>query len=199
MQTQVGTQRALHRGKRIKAIIVFVGVLFGGLIYAQELHLDEKAGEITATAHATGHDFHAVPEHYQLDVVLEDGETPKLSALHFSFDFKDLKTGKKKRDTEMLHWLEYAGNPNLTYDMTESKVEDGRQVVKGNLSMHGQSKEVEIPLTFTREEGGVRCQGDFTITTTDFGLEKIRKMLMLTVDPEVKIHLDLKLAEKPAT
>ena len=176
--------------KNLMFILAVIG--YGFTCSAMELKVDTEQSTVVATAKATGHQFTAEPETF--DCQMEISQEGQIQSVSFSFNFADLKTGKKKRDSEMLHWLDSESYPSLNYVMTELKQEDGQQILIGTVSIHGKTIELAVPVSVTKEEDGFRVTGDTSLDVTDFGLKKIRKFMMLTVNPKLEIHFDLRAA-----
>jgi polyisoprenoid-binding protein YceI len=174
-----------------KLLISMLGLLAVITATAGELQLDKQNTTIEAVAKATGHHFSAIPEEYECHITLDD-QNQNVSAAHFSFKLEDLRTGKPKRDREMLEWLESERYPSLEFRTTRVTQAGDQQVLHGEVSLHNVTHEIEIPVVLSKDGEAMLMSGDFQLTTTDFGLKKIRKMMMLTVNPVLNIHLEVR-------
>jgi YbbR domain-containing protein len=77
----------------------------------QLLQIGKAQSKVEVVVNVTAHTFVASLENYDLKITV-DTERAKIINTEFSFDFKELKTGKKARDKEMLKWEEYNKYPN---------------------------------------------------------------------------------------
>jgi polyisoprenoid-binding protein YceI len=156
---------------------------------AADLSIKKNESKIYAKVRATGHNFEATVIDFACDFrLMEDKVMPDL--IEFSFDFKNLKTGIKARDKEMLHWLEYEKYPKLQFSLTEIKHVGGIDVMIGNLSFHNHSQSIHIPFSVSQNGQLVKVTGDTSLDYTDFKLELI-KMLFFKVHPSLEIHFEL--------
>jgi polyisoprenoid-binding protein YceI len=161
---------------------------------AREFVLDPQHSHLKALAHATGHDFEAIASTFQCQISFDDQTlVPVMATL--SLTLEDLLTGNKKRDKEMKHWLASETFPTISFQFTQWT--SGKPaMLQGILTIHGQPVSIEVPVHFTRKEDAILLEGTFPIDTTQFGLEIIKKMGFLKVNPIVNIvfHLEGSLA-----
>ncbi|MBX2826533.1 MAG: YceI family protein [Flavobacteriaceae bacterium] len=68
-------------------------------------------------------------------------------------------------------------------------------MVEGTLTLHGEEKAVETPVTLTRDGDTIRLQGNFNVTPGDFAIE-IPKIVRNKIAKEINIQLDFNLTEK---
>jgi len=108
-----------------------------------------------------------------------------------TFDFANLKTGNPDRDATMLGWLAYATNPMASFHLSGWKQTGTTNVASGRLTIHGVSKAVEMPTLVTHEGTKWEISGQVTLDYRDFNLPKIRKALVLTVDPKLVVTFRL--------
>lgn len=158
---------------------------------AGEFVVDKSKSSIQVDVKATGHDFTATLNTYKVKIT---GSAAKAhpSSVNLSWNFKDLISGDKKRDKEMLHWMEHAKLPTGSFTLSSfTKRTDGNMWAKGTLKIHGVSKVVQFPVTSVRKGKSLTVTGAVKIDHRNFGLKKIRKVLLLTVDPVVNIRFKL--------
>lgn len=162
---------------------------------AAPLAVDPASVKIEVAAKATMHGFTG-----KLDtatVTLEgDDAAGTISAATVRFAWADLKTGDTSRDKEMLAWAT-AKSPEgvfLLIRLTPSSVTTF--TATGSLALNGQTREISFPVTIAKTPAGWAVSGETTIDHRDWGLPKIRKFGMLTVDPVVTIRFSL--TAKPA-
>ena len=71
---------------------------------------------------------------------------------------------------------------------------DGRVALKGTLSIHGQSRVVTVLVEVS--DDGKRGTGTLDLKTSDFGVTPYSAFFgAVQVKDEVKLHLDLRIAE----
>ena len=67
----------------------------------------------------------------------------------------------------------------------------GGYVARGRLRLHGIDQRLEFPVTVTSDGLRYSIDGSVKLDTRDFGLEVIRKLLVLKVDPQVQVRFHL--------
>ena len=173
--------------------IICIGALLGALSYttlrAGELKVAEES-TIQVTVKATGDNFVATLTQFDGTIDAQEANGAPRSAT-VTWDFKNLKTGNKSRDKEMLQWLEHSRFPTAKFTLKNCEQHDGKWTATGELQMHGMSKTLSFPLDIKRVGAGTVYKADFTLDHRDFGLEKIVKFLVLKVDPLLAIHFEL--------
>jgi polyisoprenoid-binding protein YceI len=114
-----------------------------------------------------------------------------------TFHFADLKTGNAARDKAMLKWLNNEAYPTGTFQLTGWKQGGGTNTALGTLSLHGVQRSICSRVRISQT--GLLCEIDGTaeFDYREFDLPKIRKALVLTVHPRLKVvyHLAGKLEE----
>lgn len=177
---------------RLGAGLVLAGCIFAASPVAATvvLEVDAERSRIAAHVRATGHSFDAVVTEYALEAALDSDSGDVVSA-RLRFDFADVETGRDKRDREMLDWVDYDSHPVVEFVTTRVEAEGGEIEVFGNLTMHGVEREIEFPATVERTEEGVHVFGAVVLDHRDWELERIRALLFMRVDPELRIEFDL--------
>ncbi len=105
----------------------------------------------------------------------------------FSFNFSDLKMGSKKKEKKMLKWMEHQVYPEARFEMVSELKIDGKRIMTGNFKMHGITKELEIPFTFSIKEDKFVIEGNCLLDYRDFSLSVLR-FLFLKVKPILTIQ-----------
>ena len=157
---------------------------------AATLRIDQPKSKIEVQVKSTLHDFSGTLEKYELSVAF-DPKTNEPTKADLAFDFKDLDTGNKGRDSDMLKWLAYPSNPKASFHLTGWKQDGSQFSARGELSFHGVSKEIPISVTIEKHGETYDIKGVAGLDYRDFQLPVIRQALVLTVDPHltVKFHL----------
>jgi len=137
----------------------------------------------------------------RLEVKLEREDSGALaSALKGSFEFPldSLETGIGLRDSHMKEkYLETAKFPTAKLEITDATVpaafftqETGEQTitVKGNLTLHGVTKPVEVQTRLVREGKGFTSESAFKIMLTEYGIS-IPKYLGIVIAEDVDVKI----------
>lgn len=152
----------------------------------RQIKIDRTKSFVDIDVKATVDSFTGHLDRYTLTAPVD--ATGKIKDALLNFKFADLKTGKPDRDTAMLEWLgsaEAAG----TFDLgLLALAPDGQGQASGKLTFHGQTQLVEFPVVVKTQDGVYTVTGKTVIDYRNWGLKKIRKFGMLTVDPEVTVR-----------
>ncbi len=95
-------------------------------------------------------------------------------------------------------FLDVAAYPEITFTSTGTKVQDGQNILLGDLTIHGTTQAVELPFTIngplldlpTRKQS-IAAEGSLTINRQDYGVSFDRKLPngASLIGDEVKITL----------
>lgn len=172
--------------------IVALGVMSLSLLdaLAGEMKVDPEKSRVEVAVKATGDDFVATLTRFDSKIAVDETNGVPRSAIVI-WNFKDLKTGNKSRDKEMLHWLEHNRFPTAKFTLKGCSLQDGKWVGSGDLEMHGVSKGIVFPLSIRREGAHIVYSAEISLDHRDFGLQRIVKFLVLKVDPILSVHFEL--------
>jgi polyisoprenoid-binding protein YceI len=94
------------------------------------------------------------------------------SKINVSVDVNSINTGngKKNNDAKGPGWFDAGTYPEIKFSSTAINKAGGNYEAKGNLSMHGVTKEITIPFTFSKNEKGGVFAGSFSVNRKDFKL-----------------------------
>lgn len=173
---------------------VFAGV--ATVAGAAPLEIDYQQSKITVAVSATVDSFVGHLDKYNASVDC-GGSTNQPAQAKVTFNFSDLKTGNTDRDAEMLKWLEYTTTPTASFALTGWKQSGTTNLALGELTLHGVKKSIEMPVTVRDAAGNWDIAGTADFDYRDFNLPKIRKMLVLVVDPHLKVSFHL-VGKQPA-
>ncbi len=152
------------------------------------LKIDRSRSFVDVDVDATKN-FTAHLDRYEARVVVDDAG--KIKGAVFTFKFRDLKTGNEGRDADMINWLG-GGDPEGRFELGNLAITpDGQGQASGRLTYHGVTERVEFPINLAKADGNYTVTGDTTIDHRNWGLKVIRKALLFTVNPEVKIRFKL--------
>jgi polyisoprenoid-binding protein YceI len=158
--------------------------------HAELLSLDRQQCKIEVAVSSTIDSFVGQLEKYQANIDCSPTSSVPAQA-SVTFDFKDLKTGNPSRDTEMLKWLDYPAKPSCNFILTNWKTSGTTNYAEGTLAIHGVKKAVEMPVVVTSTGTNWIITGTADFNYRDFDLPIIRKMLVLTVDPNLHVAFHL--------
>ena len=157
---------------------------------AATLEIDHQKSKIEVEAKSTLHDFSGTLEKYELSIAF-DPKTNAPTRADLTFDFKDLNTGDKGRDSDMLKWLAYPASPKASFHLTGWKQEGSQFIARGELSIHGVKQEITMPVNIEKVDDTYHIRGVARLDYRDFQLPMIRKALVLTVDPHLTVTFQL--------
>jgi len=129
-----------------------------------------------------------------------DHEKLENSAVNITIDASSLNTRVQMRDNHLRSkdFLDVATYPQIKFSSSGiTKVDDKNYIMDGNLTLHGVTKAIKVPVTvvFLRENDG-RFKGELKINRWDYGINYAGKLN--PVEDMVSIQFDMHLREKPA-
>ena len=117
--------------------------------------------------------------------------TADLTALRSDDDRRDGQLRRQGIQTEQFPTAEFT----LTTPIDLGSVPtDGQKVsatATGTLTLHGVTRDVEVPLTATLSGGSIVVQGSLPITFADYGIEKPNSFAVLSVEDHGTMELQL--------
>lgn len=152
------------------------------------LKIDRSRSFVEADVDATKN-FTARLDAYDAAVNVDDAG--RIKAAVFTFRFTDLKSGNDSRDADMIKWLG-GGAPEGRFELGNlALAPDGQGQASGRLIFHGVTERIEFPVNVSRADAAYTITGETTIDYRNWHLKVIRKALLFTVSPEVKIRFKL--------
>ncbi len=112
-----------------------------------------------------------------------------------------LHTGKGKRDTDLRKSMEVDSFPTTRFDLADvvpgASLGDSTAVtLRGRLTIHGVTHDVEIPARVWMAPDTVRVRGDFPLNLKDYRIGGLSKMLgILKMHENIEVHVDLVFAK----
>lgn len=153
----------------------------------QKLLVDHAASKVAFEARATMHSFDGWIDSWDLDLRMPDGgELPDVVV--FKGNGLTMTTDHKKRDEEMHHWMEHDKLPDVEFRVKSFSGTPAARVADGDLTLHGITMPISIPVTLKREGDALTVTGEVVVDTSKFGLPQFRKFGMLSVDTEVRVN-----------
>ena len=177
--------------KRLNVILLVAGLTAIAMTSsAAQLEIDPQQSKIEVAVSSTFDSFVGHLDKYQAAVECDPTATLPAKA-EVNFNFGDLKTGDKDRDAAMLKWLEYDSHQTASFHLTGWDQAGTANMALGDLTIHGITVAVRMPVAVKRADGAWDISGQTVIDYKDFKLPKIRKALILTVNPKLKVKFHL--------
>jgi polyisoprenoid-binding protein YceI len=113
---------------------------------------------------------------------------------------KTLRTGKARRDRDLDKSMESDRFPELRFELTQVEPHGGSPdslpvTLRGELTLHGVSRDVELAATLSFDESGVRVRSEFPLNLKDYGIGGLSKLFgILSMDEHIEVHVDLRFA-----
>jgi polyisoprenoid-binding protein YceI len=107
-----------------------------------------------------------------------------------------LKTGKDRRDRDLLKSMEADKYPTLRFDLDavagQNTGDSVPVTLKGRLSIHGIARAVELPGSVVLSADHARVHSDFPLNLKDYKIGGLSKMMgMLRMYEDIKVHVDV--------
>jgi polyisoprenoid-binding protein YceI len=124
----------------------------------------------------------------------------KVTAVAVQADLTGLKSDDNRRDGQLSHQgLETSTYPTATFSLTSpidlgSVPADGAEVsvtASGKLTLHGQTKDVQIPLKAKLSGNTIVVTGSLEITFADYGITKPNSFAVLSIADTGTLELQL--------
>jgi hypothetical protein len=147
---------------------------------------------IYANCGSTVHDFVATVNAPIVTVETGDG-VAGLKSAWVGMSFANVRTGDTDRDQDMRKRFNADSFPAIAYTVKSfESTKSGATLAKGELTWNGVTKTLDVPVTVVRKGNELAVDATFTVDHREWGLKKVRSMLMLTVDPELKFTVKLR-------
>ncbi len=113
---------------------------------------------------------------------------------------QSIDTGIKDRDDDLRssNFFDVAKYPDIVFESTRVEKQGDHLVAKGNLTMHGVSHEIVLPVrvtgTFTDPKTGKRVDGfaaNLTLNRRDYGINWTHSVLASFVGDNVEVELEI--------
>lgn len=157
----------------------------------RSLQLDREHSSIEVDVRATLDSFEGRVVKYEAEIGI-DPAGPSVERARFRFAFADLRTGRRRRDRDMLEWCENARHPVAEFRLERLERTPAAPVLaRGRLEIHGIEHTIVFPVSFLVDGPLFAIDGYVRLDYRDFGLPVIRKFLLLTVDPHLRVRFHL--------
>jgi polyisoprenoid-binding protein YceI len=157
---------------------------------ARTLLIDAQQSKVDVVVKATVDSF--TGHLTRCDPVITLDDEGAIKTVSVPFRFRDLVTGKDKRDAAMHEWQQTDKFPDGGFILTSLQpLQAGRYTAQGQLTFHGMTHELSFPVAVSIEHALYAIDGEAVIDTRDFGLPIIRVFGLLKVDPLVTVSFHL--------
>lgn len=154
------------------------------------LTLDPQQSRIEVIVKASFSDFTGQLTRYDAGVTLDDDG--RVCGARLRFEFSALTTGKPDRDKAMLAWEQADTFPSADFVLTSLQpAASGGFEAAGRFTFHGVTRDLKFPVTISRDGALYAIDGEVPIDTRHHGLPVIRMMVMLKVDPVVRVRFHI--------
>ena len=109
-----------------------------------------------------------------------------------TIDAASVDTGIWRRDNHLRSedFFHVARFPQITFTSRRVAPADGKLLVTGQLTLHGVSREVTVPVELDFGGGSLRARGEFAIRMSDYGINY--RSFFNPIRDEIKILFDLR-------
>lgn len=130
--------------------------------------------------------------------VLMDPSALEQAVVTLVIDAASVDTGIHRRDTHLRSedFFHVSRFPQITFASRRVAPADGKVLVTGDLTLHGVSREVTIPLELELTAGAFHARGEFTIRMSDYGMTY--RSFFNPLRDEVRILFDLRGVPAPS-
>ncbi len=187
--------RVRMNSRRFALRAPLLAALFGFLVYTlaaadRTLLLDPVQSRVEIVVKATVDSFTGKLSQPQAVVTLApDGS---VATARLTFKFRDILTGKEKRDRAMHDWQQSDAFPDGEFVLAAlTAAAPGQFNARGRLTFHGVTRELTFPVTIATDHAVYAVDGEAVVDTREFGLPIIRMMGLLKVDPLVRVRFHL--------
>ena len=124
----------------------------------------------------------------------EDNQRSKLG---YELALSDSQKADVKKNMLAKEQLDSATYPNITFESTSCTGSGNTVTVMGNLTIHGKSKLIAVPMSVTADDESLVATGAFSANTTDFGFQPFSALLgQLKNKNELQFKLKVKAKAK---
>lgn len=155
--------------------------------------IDPRQSRVWIEARSSMHPIHGEAEGLEgsVEADLVDGriELSEGPRIQIELPVEKLQSGKRLEDAEMMRRIDARRFPTIRGQTTEFKENGGRYRVRGDLTFHGVTRQVDGEVTVSApDERSLVIEGEQTFDIRDFGVDP-PKILMLKVHPDVRVRV----------
>ena len=127
-----------------------------------------------------------------------DPKALEQAVVSLAIDAASVDTGILRRDDHLRSedFFHVTRFPQITFASRRVAPADGKVLVTGDLTLHGVSREVTVPVELELSAGALRARGEFTIRMSDYGMTY--RSWFNPLRDEVRILFDLRGVPAPS-
>jgi polyisoprenoid-binding protein YceI len=160
----------------------------------RSVDVDRAHSEINFTASSRLLDAHGFFDRWEAEVAI-DPNALETSTVRLVIDAASINTRIERRDTHLksADFFDVAKYPTITFvSKSIAKTSPTGGTLTGDLTMHGVTKSVGIPVTLVFYEGGRgRFRGQFTVNRKDYGVAYDSKVNPIADTVDVQFNMSL--------
>lgn len=149
---------------------------------------------------STLHDFSGVTSKLRGSLEVDLSHPDKNPKTKIQVQAAMLKTGVDGRDEEMYTTLDTKMHPEITFELIsfaskslDAKAEKVTGVAHGKMTIHGVSREVDMPTTLRIDSSRrLHIDGEMPLDLTDYKITPPSKMGLVGMDKEIKVWIRLR-------
>ena len=155
--------------------------------------IDPRRSRVWIEARSSMHPIHGEADGLEgsIEADVTDGriDVSGVPRIKIELPVEKLQSGKKLEDAEMMRRIDARRFPRIKGETTELKETNGRYRVRGDLTFHGVTRQVEGEVTISApDERSLVIEGEQVFDIRDFGVDP-PKILMLKVHPDVRVRV----------
>lgn len=177
-----------------KTLLFSLLLLLPAWLFAQKkrLSIDTKSSEIRYAMVHPMHSWEAISKSFQCAMVWDETKE-QIEAVAVVVPVKSFDSQNSNRDSHALEVLEALKYPNVTFSSSLVTKQDQSWRVKGKLTFHGVSREIEFPITIKQQAANLEVTGAFTVMMQDYQIEN---PTLLGIKTREDIQLQFKVLAK---
>ena len=118
-----------------------------------------------------------------------------------------LATGNDRRDRDLRKTMQVDKYPTMRFELERAETADAgagadsvAAVLHGKLTIHGVTRDVDIPAGLVFTTSDVRVRGSIPLALTDYKVSGLTRFLgILAMDEHIVVHIDVSFAFTPTT
>lgn len=173
-------------------IISFLLISSIALAQKKRIMADPKSSEIRYAMVHPMHSWEAVSKSFQCAIVWDESKQ-QVEAVAVVAPVKSFDSQNSSRDSHALEVLEALKFPNVTFSSSQVVAQGDGWMVKGKLTFHGVSREIEFPITIKPNATTVEVSGGFVVQMQEYQIES---PTLLGIKTKEDIRLKFKVLAK---
>lgn len=179
----------------MKSLILFTWLLLLGPVAAPAqlvtTRVDARTSEISYAGSSFVHDWEGTSRRVTGTLAV-DMARPEASRIEISAPVESFDSGNENRDSNMLDAVEAERYPNVSFVSSQITAgQGGTWTVRGTLSFHGRTKQIEIPVRVSGQNGVFEGSGTFPISLTEFKVKR-PKLLLKPIADEIQVTFTIR-------